>query len=80
MASRIDEKTQIPLSSIAVLAGLIFAAAGVYYQGVSNAEAVEQVEQRQRDDKKEILDVVKEIRDDVKELNRKVDRNIRRGR
>lgn len=81
--NQINEKTLIPIGAtatiVSLVAGGIFWISAVYAQGRNNAASIEEMKSKSKEDRVEILDIVKETRGDVKELNRKVDHFILRG-
>lgn len=52
----LSEKTLVPISLLAVLAGGIFWLSSMYVQTQANAHAVVEIKEQQRDDRKEIIE------------------------
>lgn len=70
MNTIINEKTLVPVSLLAALAGGIFWLSSMYAQTQANAQAVVEIKETQKDDRREIIERLNMI-------DNKIDRLLR---
>ena len=66
----ITEKTLVPISLLAVLAGGVFWLSSMYAQTTANAQAIVEIKEAQKDDRREIIERLNHI-------DNKIDRLLR---